>query len=816
MSEYETLPNQDEVRLLQLFFGCADRDTALQFFESVYCHKQYDVAVNESQPNIIPCTNLQNIFFAKNYNKRDDIDENSNDIHPDFVNFLINVAMWHNDLDRTNHKLDYVNDVREIVQKALIVHKNNDKNTMLNDIDKQVTTLLTNNEGKIKYDTKPTADYVNKHTNNLNADKIVKLIVDNIDFNNYANDNEDFGINEFINLFNNLKNNNSEIMNFLNANVELYYDEYEVREENSFNGNENESGSFFEYGDANDQNTVRNFNIRQQNNLEKSTSSVTNESARRNRFKGGAYDKNRPIKPHNTRINLNKDSNGQTIFSRTLPLVPDIVTNIYADIIEHDNAGNSSKHIINLLDVIGKENKTNALRIIYDAVHNDMYDEKFKHLHNIFNDSNVEFDEVKKFDINVIKITQNRINNELNNSNDHDVESFDDIWTHGEFQELDSNVIYGRNENGQLYYREKDDSSNTKHPINNEVKISSILNCELNGKIGNTQCNDVIACILSGNQRELAKCLKNVRDDEVYNLAGRELEKKIQGNTQLIKELLKTFGIKIISENGELRPQNFDTWMFSLNGNLQQIIQKNTKLQQYLRGVIDFVIAHPQIYNENYSEKNENPRDASNKNVPFFINPSSDKHNRLRYVAKSINQGNVFSNHIMPINKVLPINAKFGPLFGGLSGGGMDDYTNSIIRKINRGERSSDMLVVLLQSVLTDLGEVGVNLHVNDKKSIDNAIKDIQRIESKTEDLVNMLRTLSDLLNWFKKTGYEHNITNNLNLRKFQKQRELLDMLTKNVAKMEGCINNNISKQDTLTTNVVEQLHKLLEQVTSQ
>lgn len=102
-------------------YFCGDSQATGLFMEAIYHGSNYLNPLNtKEQPNVINGTSLENILYAKNYSKSAKIPNmNDNDIHNQFVDFIIRTALFHREVDKSTQVSDAKINSNEIVTNGV-------------------------------------------------------------------------------------------------------------------------------------------------------------------------------------------------------------------------------------------------------------------------------------------------------------------------------------------------------------------------------------------------------------------------------------------------------------------------------------------------------------------------------------------------------------------------------------------------------------------------------------------------------------------------------------------------------------------------
>lgn len=758
------------IESMKLFFG--PRDHLSSFLSGIYCHRKYNVSANDDPNNPFGCSELLNIMYAKFYeNKQIDRTHLSEyDIHPDFTSSIIMTAMWHFLIDppsglnrlmlkKIPNEIAFIvngyelHEIADRVRGYLREH-NLDNDVLVNNIHRKIDEIIQTsqqNDPKIK---------------NKIAKAITSIIQREHNF-------------DRIDLF----------VNKYRSHVQKYIDEF-VQEYNYINTHSKE---FYET-----HLTIKKFN----------------------------NDNNRFVKSDNLsfgkkiyRADLNKDNNSNTTFSKTLPLVPQKTGNIYY----YDSNGDITR--VNFVE----NNKSELFRDIYNYIYDPVSDnfnfiktyfrvEDVAEIENIFDSYYNTFNFLNKligfqFDAAAMfKDTVEKTYEELTRGIcDSSSSVYGGIFGNT-FTDLGANVKYGRDEKGLYRLDEKNQKIHTE---------KDKLKCVLGGDDdSDDECKQTLAkCIANGDYKNLAFCLGDLPDANFFDLAGDELVEAIQDSTNVVLKILKTFDVDIIiGPNGFKEALDYNSWREKLlskpDQNITEQIFKNKKLCDYLEGVINFVNSHPQILNEGMDN-----------------NVLDDEYKRKRYVepkynstiiSQGLRQAVTNNNMFFPQTASILGQANntiigFGPYttYGpSMTGGSIfgDSREESALRKIARENRGV-LLYSLVEKVIKDLGNLGISLDPKDSNLIRSELEKVKEIEKKTLELYYMLRKLVNLKTFLKDVQCDVNTKaqTNISLKSMVKNQKTIEAISRNLEKLQECINNNNGKQEALSNDLMTKLAYLLE-----
>jgi hypothetical protein len=338
-------------------------------------------------------------------------------------------------------------------------------------------------------------------------------------------------------------------------------------------------------------------------------------------------------------------------------------------------------------------------------------------------------------------------------------------------------------------------------------------------------------CILTGRPDDLSKCLDNLRDENMFKVAGDELQNV---DPSIAIQILKTFGIGKVLKNdgayGQIEvPQSYENWqdtvVATMKPSVRDAIVGNESLRSYLKGVIAFVRANPVILNKKLRTSTEGRVDIQQSlddlylkqlGKKLFVNPLgnatrlSDSQSLMMYSTQTPFLAvtapgamiSPFSNTVIGAGSLVsPFN---------MIGGGV--FEDSVDRKLRRNEFSSDMLMILMTTVNEDLRRAGIVLKPVDQERIQNGIDELKKTEKRLLGLYGMLKLMSDLQTFFKSTGCAMGSgIRELSVNDLRNRRDTLEYLAKNIGDLQSCVGNNMVQQNSMCSDLVKHFSALMD-----
>jgi hypothetical protein len=446
----------------------------------------------------------------------------------------------------------------------------------------------------------------------------------------------------------------------------------------------------------------------------------------------------------NYRINfkksrLNKD---RTIFSETLPFIPYVTDNLWFT--------NSSKNLEKIdLSKLSENDKKSVLKLIYDGVYTS--GSNFQIVINgkstVF-DVNTDIITKPRFEVNYQKFISGVVNNFMKyQSVPVDMtDNFDDL-----FLDLTSNIVYNKDETG-LYQM-----INGNKVYYDVDRLQNDLQSNCYGTYINDEnsCSVVQTCILNNNPQNLVRCLDYIRSEDLFNVAKSDI-KSI--NPEIMRNIIKTFGFDIRKEtDGVYRPRSMQEWMNSnsIPSEIKELIQNNKKLRIYIGEILNIIRSNPIVLKENSGEER---REYSKMGLNYFVQPVQ--------LERPIHNENIYRNMLlktnMPTSFDLPFFANLNNV--GIQSGGVSDVVTK-----EMGDRTSEKLKRLFDSMFKELVNSGKELKDEDKLRIYNIIEQVGKFEAQLNTLyeeIQMYANINKMMqdtNTVEKTELSeiHDFTNN-------------------------------------------------------
>lgn len=368
----------------------------------------------------------------------------------------------------------------------------------------------------------------------------------------------------------------------------------------------------------------------------------------------------------------------------------------------------------------------------------------------------------------------------------------------------------------------------------------------------NGKCVHVVAeCLSTGNKDDLAKCLDNMRDANMFQVAYTELNKM---HPQSAIAILKLFGIETYDADGITRVESLDDWIArevnNWKSDVRNAILNNQQLKDYLYGVINFVNDHPSILNDNIVDgDNAAPQEKDHEedtrmDKQYFVQPRKNSAAEKLFDGARINRW-IDNREAMPLISGMvgadvysntlrgQLNAIHGfttPGFGVLNmiggaparttiqspSGNIELWENTLEKRYGNNDLDSDLLYGLYNTVLTDLRRAGLPLKQSDEDELLKGIEQLRENEKKLAKLYMMLRTLADLLTFFKNSCCEPlNLPKNVSIRDLKSRQHTIAFLKNAIFDMEECVAKNAKSQNNVCNNMIKHFGTLFEKLGS-
>ena len=411
----------------------------------------------------------------------------------------------------------------------------------------------------------------------------------------------------------------------------------------------------------------------------------------------------------------------------------------------------------------------------------------------------------------------------------------------------DTKVIWTRDNKGLLFkYDDNGDKVYNDNLMENpDCGNTMALNVKVNGnnKIIDQskvdKCEIMATCILKSAE-QLPQCIHHLREQDMFRVAYNELSTMAPSNAE---KILKVFNVEIKSSSMLLstkdgaknikivRPVTYSQWesdVLNSKGELPsgwtqdfiKVLQNNTPLLQYIKGVIAFVTTNPSILNPHITDNSisngrvEDPQ-LLKLNLKHYQAPFADTFEELEYNVNSlVNDNNSFRYNIPSLVNPVASNLIYGD---GLMGGG-------IINTMSGGSYTVDNKLDAFgdfgnkfRSLFQDLQNAGINIHQNDMVVLNNSIQEVAKIEKKINEMMKVLKMLNNLQRFVKSCSSNNDIDitsgKTMKLDDIMTNKELLKYINKQVGDYESLIHDSMGHINNNTRDILVSFKDLVDAI---
>lgn len=437
----------------------------------------------------------------------------------------------------------------------------------------------------------------------------------------------------------------------------------------------------------------------------------------------------------NYRINFKKSkiNKSRTIFSETLPFIPSVTNNVWFT----NNANKVEKIDLSNLSEVDKKS---ILKNIYDGVYTSgnsfqiMINGKSRSF-----DVNTKSNIKPRFDINYQKFISGVINEFMKYQQvpvDYR-DDFDDLLV-----DLTTNIVYNKDEKG-LYQM-----VNGNKVYYNNTKLESDLTSNCYGtyiKDDDNNCAIVATCILNNTPQNLVRCLDSLREETLFDVAKSDISSI---NPEIMRRIVKTFGFDVRKEtDGLYRPCSMEDWMRcpKIPSEVKSLVQTNKKLRIYIGEIINIIRKNPIMLEENITQER---KEYSKMKMNYFVQPVQ--------LERPVHNENIYRNMLMKTN--MPQNFEI-PFFANLSnvinvnnsGVQYGGVSNIVTKEI--GDKTSEKLKRLFDNIFRELVESGKELKDEDKLRIYNAIEQVGKLEAQLNTFYEEIQMFANMSKMMKDTN---------------------------------------------------------------
>ena len=398
-------------------------------------------------------------------------------------------------------------------------------------------------------------------------------------------------------------------------------------------------------------------------------------------------------------------------------------------------------------------------------------------------------------------------------------------------EDMVTGAVYHRNAKGELYTMQ----NGVEVPYDaNNIRLDNCVGTRLIGDAN--KCSKFVRdCIINGDKNSLSNCLASLGNQSMFNVAKEEMS---QVDPNVAVQILKTFGFSKVAKKNSSEPvhvQSFDSWkntvLDKFQSNVKDTILKNSQLCNYLKGVVDFVNSNPVILNPDF-KGNASVAQVKQLNDPYlrslnknrvWTNPRPGSQQERVMIGQMLTRG--YAPHMAMVSSGMLTNPYSNVTYSHRGGsmaisptelmtGGANAYEESTLRKINRDGFTSELIEMLMSSVMGDLKNAGISLDNADESRIADGLSKLKSTEKKLYSYYAMLRILTDLIAFFKASScvpLDNEGSREISLNDVKGKREAIEFLTKNITEVKQCISNNIDGQNARCEELVKYYLKLVD-----
>ena len=551
------------------------------------------------------------------------------------------------------------------------------------------------------------------------------------------------------------------------------------------------------------------------------TGLTANETGWRDLMANDAEPVNITVPRDYLRLNLMKTDAGAAdpLFVGTLPFVP--VNHI--DKIWYTDSNGNVTHIPH------GDISVDTLKQIYlcvykndTAVNTPTTCQVGSHVLSLPSDWSVVVNDASDFDLNDIEIIRAHIKNNKDPqlAVAQHTPDFNNLFA----EDMVTRISYFR-DNGGMYRMEN--GKRIDYSSDKAITMDNCAGTQLKGD--RSKCAKFVKdCIITGKPEDLTRCLGDLKNENMFNVALKEMDGV---DPSVAVKIINTFNIGYENYADErygniTRPRCFEDWIkdsSALKSSVRDVIQKNENLAAYLKGIICFVRSNPAILNTNLHIETNGNVTKSNEPADKYMtalgisfynkpNPALEAAQGLSLLGTSVYRPAANIGALPFTNAVMGPSYMTAPIVGGLMSGG-GSYIDSIRRKILRKELSSDLAQSVIQKAIVDLKASGWKLEDTNIADINDGIKTLATVEKRIFELHNVIRIFTNLTRFFKATGCNvpASIQRTVSINDIRSRKDTLEYLTKNLNDLQTCVGNNLSHQNTVVAGLAKQFASLFE-----
>jgi hypothetical protein len=370
----------------------------------------------------------------------------------------------------------------------------------------------------------------------------------------------------------------------------------------------------------------------------------------------------------------------------------------------------------------------------------------------------------------------------------------------GDLYDLSSDAVFTVAKDGTLLQNGK--------PVDDTLLSSTP--CATTG-IPSAKCDQVFECILSGDSKQLHRCLSKLRDEDMFTVASSELRNM---NPRILVKILDTFSIR--HNKGSV--EHFMVWLSDFRNRLVSamgeelgnktfdVINGNKKLLNYLQNLIKLANKNSVIFDKQ-TDLSDMPNKKFEKttNVKYFYRPDTADGatmmptyldsllNQLRVLPQNLSSQYNAMVHTAGVIPSMALPLGLYSLRGGARGKG----------KMHGGSDSVELMKTAYKNILAMMQKRGKDLVDEDKKHIEEAIKQIEDNNRKLE------KALKDLQAFVRLTEAVDVGISQVSLKGIEElSKQNISSLKSTVSNLESCVGRVTRDQVGLMTSLIDQVFR--------
>jgi hypothetical protein len=509
------------------------------------------------------------------------------------------------------------------------------------------------------------------------------------------------------------------------------------------------------------------------------------------------------LNPEEIRLNMAKVKkdvkNSGILFAETLPKITNIVKGVkitYEGIVYHTDFVPNVDNSDILKKIYNNVYTTNSLEKCFPSIW--MSDHEFK-----FIDT-----DLRPFSLDFAKLTKSILTSRTQHGNvsakqskaseaAKNKDNFDDIFT-----SLTTGVTFKRKD-GNLYRIDGEEET-----LLDDAQFEKDVNESCYGTKLTSDCDVVFRCLLTGEPKNLSRCLGKLKNQDMFKVAQREVEKM---NPKVALQLLKTFGFNVRKEvpTGLVLPPSFEEWVQnilprSVDEETRKTIIGNQQLMNYLKGVVSLIRNNPDIIDKGNQKGPMTPSQyAQRAGLNTFIQPKTVG-DRATLSASILEQGVLLSH---PSINTFPL----GGLFNNVSNIGMMGTQPFMLQGggVKPQCVNASMLTDMFTVTFSEMERNGKILVEADKKRITESIKRIERLEEQLIKILEDLKLFSKLNTSFNIGRYPVG-EEEVSLNEVVGASSAASITGEAVNNLKNCASQNITEQSRLMYDLISKINHSL------